>query len=222
MPDVIITSGGTEEPIDSVRSITNFSTGSTGAFLARYFYQIGCHVELWKSERAMNPEEDVHIREFLTYEDLSQLMRRELPMRTKPFLFIHAAAVSDYSVEKITDHSGQSFPQTNTQKISSQNPLMVHLKPNPKLLNSIKSLNPLAQVIGFKLTVGPPEPHIQDWIETQLSQGTVDAVVHNNLNKIKNNVHPHQIYTHESPPLSGKTKSDMAQNIAQLFLRSSS
>ena len=34
---VLITSGGTSVPIDPVRSIENFSTGTRGARLAEYF-----------------------------------------------------------------------------------------------------------------------------------------------------------------------------------------
>ena len=47
-----MTAGGTEEPIDSVRSLTNTSTGATGAVLARTFIEKGAEVLLLHAERA--------------------------------------------------------------------------------------------------------------------------------------------------------------------------
>jgi phosphopantothenoylcysteine decarboxylase/phosphopantothenate--cysteine ligase len=47
---ILITSGGTEEPIDGVRSITNTSTGHTGAELATWFADHGANVTLLHSQ----------------------------------------------------------------------------------------------------------------------------------------------------------------------------
>ena len=34
---ILVTAGGTEEPVDGVRRLTNLSTGTTGGVLARHF-----------------------------------------------------------------------------------------------------------------------------------------------------------------------------------------
>ena len=36
---LLITAGGCKEPIDRVRHIANFSTGTTGLFLTRFFLE---------------------------------------------------------------------------------------------------------------------------------------------------------------------------------------
>ncbi|HBC90535.1 MAG TPA: phosphopantothenate--cysteine ligase, partial [Lactococcus sp.] len=43
---ILITAGGTTEPIDTVRGITNFATGSLGKFTAEEFLEHGHHVIL--------------------------------------------------------------------------------------------------------------------------------------------------------------------------------
>jgi phosphopantothenoylcysteine decarboxylase/phosphopantothenate--cysteine ligase len=49
---ILITSGGTEEAIDRVRSLTNKSTGATGAYLADHFSQLGFDVVYLHAENA--------------------------------------------------------------------------------------------------------------------------------------------------------------------------
>ena len=50
---ILITGGGSEEPIDNVRAVCNFSTGRTSAFLADFFAGAGHEVTEIVSERAV-------------------------------------------------------------------------------------------------------------------------------------------------------------------------
>ena len=53
---ILITGGGSEEKIDNVRSICNFSTGRTSSFLSTFFVEKGFSVSLITSHRSVMPE----------------------------------------------------------------------------------------------------------------------------------------------------------------------
>ncbi|CAN5731663.1 bifunctional phosphopantothenoylcysteine decarboxylase/phosphopantothenate--cysteine ligase CoaBC [soil metagenome] len=147
---VLITSGGTSEPIDPVRSITNHSTGSTGAQIASVLLGHGYHVHFLSAKGSVQPHDDsleagdaLKLRSFQTYKELASALEDEL--RTNEFsAVIHAAAVSDYSV------AGGAAKTKN----DSAEDMTVKLIKNPKLLDSIRgwSKNPEIKVVAFKLT----------------------------------------------------------------------
>src|SRR5258708_38677529 len=55
---IIVTSGGTEVPIDGVRCITNFSRGTTGARIAEHALESGHRVQYLCSMGTKAPFED--------------------------------------------------------------------------------------------------------------------------------------------------------------------
>ncbi len=142
---VLITSGGTSEPIDAVRVITNTSTGKTGAQLADVLHSLGMQVTLLKAYKAIAPVSDIDkLLEFSSYADLAKTLQSELKANSYDFIF-HAAAVSDYSLAKGSVQG----------KISSDKSVMtLKLKRNPKLIDQLKkwSRNKKMKVIGFKMT----------------------------------------------------------------------
>jgi phosphopantothenoylcysteine decarboxylase/phosphopantothenate--cysteine ligase len=140
---VLITSGGTREPIDSVRAITNTSSGRTGAAIAEAFTEAGFAVHLLLAESAVRPRlAPSHERKFISFQDL----RRELESLLGEHDYaavIHAAAVSDFSV---------AAPAST--KIESDRPMTLHLTPNPKLVDLIRPQfkSQTTKLVAFKLT----------------------------------------------------------------------
>ena len=61
---MLVTSGGTSEPIDGVRVLTNTSTGRTGAGIASHFARCGHEVVLLRARNAARVEQlmRAHIR----------------------------------------------------------------------------------------------------------------------------------------------------------------
>jgi len=131
-----VTAGGTEEEIDTVRVITNRSTGKMGVAIAEQAYKRGAEVLLLKSRNSKDSDYPIKIIEFSNVEDLYSKIKREI---NKYDTIIHAAAVSDFSVDKI-----------NT-KISSEGEMILKLKPTRKIIDEIKKMNPKIKLIGFKL-----------------------------------------------------------------------
>lgn len=146
---MLITCGPGSEPIDQVRRITNFSTGKSGIILSNFFvengHQVICLMGSGRTWRAKLHAQRVH--EFNTSQELNE--RLELISRQEEIdVVLHAAALSDYAVEKITDPSGYRISQP---KISSRHKsIHITLKQAPKVIPFLRSYFPSAKIVGWK------------------------------------------------------------------------
>ena len=156
---ILITGGGTCEPIDTVRYITNFSTGRTAAFLADFFCKKGADVTALMAENAQKPK-DARIITYRTFSDLQKLLESECK-NSNYGAIIHAAAVSDYSVQEICV-DGKIFPGGAISKIPSGKEILLKMQENPKLLYKIKQWSGNStKLVAFKLTSGASEEEQQ-------------------------------------------------------------
>jgi phosphopantothenoylcysteine decarboxylase/phosphopantothenate--cysteine ligase len=90
---VLVTAGGTREPIDSVRYIGNRSSGRMGVALAARAAARGAQVTLVAANLAVDPPAGVHTLEVQTAEELLEVCRREFPAAD---VLLMAAAVADF------------------------------------------------------------------------------------------------------------------------------
>jgi phosphopantothenoylcysteine decarboxylase/phosphopantothenate--cysteine ligase len=173
--NILITAGATREPIDVVRFLSNVSTGRTGARLADALAAQGHRVTLLHGEAAVRPACVSDTETFTSTADLQAALRRRLATGSYDAV-IHCAAVSDYKPD--TSHAG---------KMSSYAAeLTIRLVPTPKLLPELKNYgapHPL-KVIGFKLTAGADAPSRAAAVAKLLAAGTVDAVIHNDMDDL--------------------------------------
>ena len=72
--NILITSGGTSEKIDQVRSITNHSTGQLGKIISKRFLEAGFSVTLVTTPTAVQPKEHPHLRKIFI-KDVAELTR---------------------------------------------------------------------------------------------------------------------------------------------------
>lgn len=89
---VVVTAGGTREPLDSVRFVGNRSSGRMGVALAAEASRRGAHVTMLASNLAVEPPPGVDVVDTPTADD----MLRETLIREDADLFLMAAAVADY------------------------------------------------------------------------------------------------------------------------------
>ena len=192
---ILITSGATREPIDKVRFITNMSTGRTGAALAEVLSSLGNDVTYLHGEGAAVPKAKVCIENFKDFRDLDEKLKRNLSGQ-KIDVVIHAAAVSDYSVENVT-HAGETL--STDKKLASRGSLVIKLSSNFKILNRIKNYsrdtNP--KVVGFKLTYSDDVNVQIESIKKLFHEGNVDLVVHNDLMEMEK-TKLHRFYIHNN------------------------
>ena len=201
---VLITSGGCEEAIDGVRSITNFSSGKTGAAICDYFVSRGHRVVLLKGRKAENPRRIVsaegnnpEIIEFLDFSSLENKLQQLSGTGPDFDLVIAAAAVSDFGVKTIKI-DGKSFNPGGPSKISgeeinSEN-IFLELKKHPKLIDKMKSWFKRAILVGFKLSSMAGEDKRVFKVKRLFGHSGADFIVSNDLSEIDGDAHPFKIY----------------------------
>lgn len=187
---ILITGGGTREPIDAVRYIGNHSTGGTAAVLAETLRAEGHEVTWLGGAGAVVPAGDIHRERYVSFDDLAAQLERLLGQQAFDAV-IHAAAVSDFSVDT-------SAPDSTTagHKLSSGAGLELHLKPNPKLLQQLRGWSRNAQltVVGFKLTVGADPGAREAAVARLFENGGSDLVVHNDYATMTDGQHPFSVH----------------------------
>ena len=206
---ILITSGGTQIPIDSVRHIGNMSSGRAGSELATAFLKQGYEVYYFHSRNSHTPIsmkvdlskvgefeefnniivkyneikpylENYHEKSYLTYDDYSNGVV-EYIKEVNPDIIVASAAVSDYGVEK---HEG---------KISSANGMSLNFVPLDKVLPKMKSACPTAKLIGFKLLVDATDEQLKTAAMKTMACGC-HKVAANDLSNIKKGVRQYTVF----------------------------
>lgn len=218
---IVITSGGTSEKIDAVRSITNHSSGRLGKEIVQLFLDKGHEVTLVTTSQTVKPSPHQLLTTVIVSNVASLLTTIEPLVKTSDVL-IHSMAVSDYTpvymtdlddVEK-TDHISDLVNRHNTErKISSRSDYQVlFLKKTPKIIRLVKQWNPNIVLVGFKLLVDVSKKELLSVARASLLQTHADYILANDLTEISDNQH-HGILVTPDQSFTAETKSDIAQLI---------
>lgn len=196
-PKILVTSGGTQEPIDTVRVLTNLSSGRTGVALAEAFQELGCEVLLLRAHGSQKSEWLPRQEVFTDFHSLQSQLRKYLGEEEFSQV-IHLAAVSDYSVDFI-EADGQKVRPLEVKKLNSDSPEMIlHLKRNPKLVAHLReySSNKNIQVVAFKLTSQADPIARTAAVQKLFNESPADFVVHNDLSEIDIRTKIHKFTLH--------------------------
>jgi phosphopantothenoylcysteine decarboxylase / phosphopantothenate---cysteine ligase len=176
---ILVTSGGTAEPIDGVRVLTNTSTGRTGAGLAEFLSGRGHEVVLLRARHATAAGGRVREEIFSTFADLDAALVRLLGGENFDAV-VHAAAVGDFGIERVTAN-GEPVPPGRTKLDSGAGCLELRLRPQPKLVDTLRarSRNPRLIVVAFKLTAGAGAIAVAAAVAGLFKHSAADLVVHN-------------------------------------------
>jgi phosphopantothenoylcysteine decarboxylase/phosphopantothenate--cysteine ligase len=131
---VIITAGGTREPIDSVRFIGNSSSGRMGIELAKAARDMGATVTLIAANIDLPLPPSVEVIRVSTVDEL------ELAMDQECDLLVMAAAVSDFRVKS-----------PSTEKLTRGQNLSLELTPTKDLIASYAANHPQTVTVAFAL-----------------------------------------------------------------------
>ena len=134
---VIVTAGGTREPIDAVRFVGNRSSGLMGTAIAAEAKRRGAEVTLIASNLAVPAPTDVEVVEAPTAAELAQ----ETLARAEADVVVMAAAVSDYRPAHAVE----------TKRPKDDRPWSVELEPTDDVLRALTALRPAngRVVVGF-------------------------------------------------------------------------
>ena len=166
---ILISLGGTYEPIDSVRGITNKSSGKMGLELAREAYIRGADLTLVVANVSVEIPSVFNVIRVETGREMNDNI---LSIISDFDIFISAAAVSDFEFKKKSD-----------KKIDSSTSLSLDLKPTTKIIRQIKKINPEIFLVGFKAEFNISKDEIIDCARKQISQAGTDLVIANDISK---------------------------------------
>lgn len=195
---ILVTSGGTSEAIDRVRSITNHSTGRLGLVITEALIKAGHEVCLITTSQAVKPASHPNLKiiEIKNTLDLLEEMRNLV----KDYqVLIHSMAVSDYtpvymtSIDEVqaSQDLSEFLTKHNTEtKISSKEEAQIlFLKKNPKIISLVKEWNPKIHLIGFKLLVDVSQEHLIQVARESLEKNQADIIIANDLTQINSDQH---------------------------------
>ena len=219
--NILITSGGTSEKIDRVRSITNHSTGQLGKIIAETFLAKGDRVTLVTTPKAVRPAAHPNLT-IVQIENVAELLESLKPLVHTHDVLIHAMAVSDYTPVYMTGLEAvaaspdmtEFLNKTNSEsKISSQDDVQVlFLKKTPKIISLVKKWNPAIRLIGFKLLVDVSKEEVLETARASLIKNQAEIIVVNDLTEISNQEHRAYLVGKETV-----TQAQSKEEIAQLL-----
>lgn len=219
--NILITSGGTSEKIDRVRSITNHSTGRLGKIIAETFLDKGDQVTLVTTPKAVHPATHPNLT-IVQIENVAELLEALEPLVHTHDVLIHAMAVSDYTPVYMTGLKAvaaspdmtEFLNKTNSEsKISSQDDVQVlFLKKTPKIISLVKKWNPDIRLIGFKLLVDVSNEELLETARASLIKNQAEIIVANDLTEISNQEHKAYLVGKETV-----TQAQSKEEIAQLL-----
>jgi len=146
---IVVTAGGTEEPIDAVRILANRSSGRQGIALAEAARDRGAEVTLIAARVSVPLPEGVEIVRVATVGDLDAALVRTVAGTVPPDALVAAAAVSDFRVA-----GGPA-----AEKLPRSGPVALRLEPTEDLLAKVAAaLGPRdgrkTLLVGFSAEAG--------------------------------------------------------------------
>ena len=166
---VLVTAGGTREPIDSVRFVGNSSSGRMGLALAQAARARGADVKVIAANVALEPPAGVIWREVSTADELQVACEEEFP---ECDVLLMAAAVADFRPVS---------PAAGKIKKAGREGLQVELEPTTDVIAALAEHRRADQTL-----VGFAAEHGERAIEcgqAKLSGKRLDAVVVNDISR---------------------------------------
>lgn len=212
---VLVTLGGTSEPIDSVREIRNQATGKLGILCAKKAIQLGYQVIVVASNTVDSTLLEslpscVLVHRIQGVLDLQATLKEILEQNTIEIV-IHTMAVSDYFVAGAYNQEQQLVQGS---KISSdEEVLWLKLEKAPKVIQEIKQWQKDVFLVGFKLLVDATKDELIEKAKAQEIAAKSDLVVINNLSEISETKHQADI-VHEGKILAtAQTKQELVEQL---------
>jgi phosphopantothenoylcysteine decarboxylase / phosphopantothenate---cysteine ligase len=166
---VLVTAGGTREPIDSVRYIGNRSSGRMGVALAAAAAARGAEVTLVAAPLSVPPPNGVSVIKVGTAAEMLAACERAFPAAD---VLLMAAAVADFR---------PAAPAPSKLKKDRGLPPPIEIKPTPDILSALASVRRPGQVL-----VGFAAEHGDDAVaygRAKLERKAVDLVVVNDISR---------------------------------------
>ena len=163
---VLVTAGGTREPLDAVRFVGNRSSGRMGVALAAEAQKRGAHVTLLAANLAVAAPGGVEVVETPTAADVA----REAKAHADVDIVLMAAAVADYAPD-----------ETGGKRAKEAQPWELTLRPTEDVLGSLSAARTNGQIlVGFGAEEGEQGLARK---RRMLEEKGLDLVVYNDISR---------------------------------------
>jgi len=165
---ILITAGGTREPIDPIRFIGNRSSGKQGFALAMAAASRGAQVHLVSANTDLPIIEGITTTYVETAEQMASVLQIEFPHSDA---LIMSAAVADARVANYSD-----------QKIRKEGLNQVDLEKNPDILKTLSGIKKTGQIIvGFAAETSADIASLEQSGHEKLASKSLDLIYVNNV-----------------------------------------
>lgn len=213
MKNILITAGGTSEPIDEIRAITNKSTGRLGSAIAHEFSlreDVGRIFYVHGKGAVLPEDEKIEFVLARSTQDVLDAMT-EILKNNSIDIIIHSMAVSDYTTASFTtleDFLGllaynesetveevaellekEDLRKKYTKLPSSIDKPLLMLKRTPKVLSKLRELAPGAAIVGFKLLDHVSHEELMEVAANQIRKNDTDFCLANDYETVVSPVH---------------------------------
>jgi phosphopantothenoylcysteine decarboxylase / phosphopantothenate---cysteine ligase len=183
---VVITAGGTQEPIDPVRYVGNRSSGKMGYSLAREARDRGAHVILITGSATLPPPYGVELHRV---ETAIQMRDAVLRFIIAADVLIMSAAVADFrpaqvAAQKIKKTGGQAETQEKSEHGNDEG-LTLHMVRNPDILQEVAEVVDKAPQHQRLVRVGfaAETENLIAYAQQKLVQKHLDLLVANDVSR---------------------------------------
>ena len=169
---VVITAGGTREPLDPVRYLGNRSSGRQGYALAQVAAARGARVTLLSANVQLADPPAVTV---VPVGDARDLQRAVLGLAPGADVLVMAAAVADFRPSQAGD--------TKIKKRAGLDPDPLTLVKNPDILAEVAAPGPARPrvVVGFAAETGDEHGSVMDYARDKLARKGCDLLVVNRV-----------------------------------------
>lgn len=233
MKNILITAGGTSEPVDSVRSITNSGTGRLGSLTAEEFAKLNSVGAVYYicSKTALKPAHDkIRIITVESVDDLKNAVESLLHSE-RIDVVVHSMAVSDYrvrsvsTIDRVEEALGggveleKALDETDLRKggeklSSKMGAPLILLEQTPKILPCFRKLAPNAVIIGFKLLSNVSRERLFEVAKKLMTDNGCDYVLANDSAEISGDSHIGYLLGKDGSTKRLETKQEIARSLA--------
>lgn len=163
---VLVTAGGTQEPLDPVRYLGNRSSGRMGYAIAQALQEAGAETILVSAPTDLPIPNGVKRISVMTAQEMHDVVLEQFP---KMDVVVKAAAVADYRPK---ENASQKIKKKGTS-------LVVELVPNPDILAELGKIKSKQILVGFAAETENLIENAQD----KMRRKNVDLLVANDVTR---------------------------------------
>jgi len=169
---ILMTAGPTRAYLDAFRYITNPSSGKMGVALAQNALDRGAKVTLVYGPGTAIPPAQAKVIPILSTEEMLEAVQKTLKVE-KIDAAILSAAAADYGLPE----------RKNEKTPSGKDEWNLQLKPLPKIVKNVKTIDPNVYLVGFKAEYNLTNEELIDRAYKRMNETGMDLIVANDVSK---------------------------------------